>query len=720
MGTAGSRKAVALDRGSEVVAPSCPRACVLLTLLFAILDGFAVPADLEGVVRDERGRLLSGVSVSVTGQTIRTRTDADGGFQIRDAVRPLRLEIASFGYLPARVEVSPEQTGMLEIVLTTAPRLREEIVVTERSVDVGRTPPGAAVAAVSVRGAENPPSSVAELSTAVPGVALNGQGGRSQGPSIRGISRHRILTSLAGVRITGERRAGVSADFLDPFLIERIGVIRGPSSGYRGSGALGGAIEIVPREFSTWQLHSEFRSQGRETALAGGWGNETWSVGLAGRGSGNARRPSGIPVNDHFRSFSGLLETHWLRGDRSYRFSLVSSLGTDIGKAANDYPEKETTYPLERHLLARFATESVSGWSYAAGLHAQSLHTESREAGTVGDVYTDSWDLDMRAFRTVELGSRWVGEIGLDYFGRRSVDSRERAESGGALLRALDDGLEDNLGLFGSMGRDFLWVRLEGGVRLSLLRQKNAGYDSVTGSSGDGFIGAVVPIAGGIDANVAAGTGLRYPSLSERFYAGLTGRGRIIGQPSLDRERSRGIEGGLMWSGPRFFVSSRIFSTRIRDYIERIELEPDLYSYANLTRGTIRGLEVEAVGEPTDGWLISVRGHTITGHASDSGVLADVPVDRLTLGISHRERRWQSGILSQLRSPKRDPGSGEQPIPGVVLITPFARLISEGGFELSVSVTNLLNRKYLETADRKTDYAPGRSFVVGLSWVPAE
>lgn len=696
------------------------RITTVLGCVLAVLCHLAVPCDVEGVVLDEAGLPIGGARVSVRERAARTETDSSGHFRLSDLSCPVLLHVAAASRLSTQVEVPAGHESVLEIILIDQPSLREEIVVTERSAGVNPVPPGAAVATVSVHSAEGPPPSAAEMVTAVPGVALNGQGGRSQGASIRGISRHRIFTSVSGVRVTGERRAGVSADFLDPFLIDRIGVIRGPSSAYRGSGALGGIIEIVPRRFSTWQIHSEFRSQGRETALAGGWGNGIYSIGFSGRGAGNSTTPIGKPVNDHFRSFSTSFSGEWNDEDRSYQFSIISSLGSEIGKAAGDFPETVTTYPLERHLLAGFRSAAPTGWQYAAGVHAQTLHTRTQEDTSTGDVYTDSWDLDLRTSRPIAFGSEWVGEIGIDYFGRRSVDSRERASVGGAWLRALEGGLEDNLGLFASLGRDFRAVHLQGGTRLSLLRQVNSGYEAATASSGDAFVGVVVPVIEGLDVNLAAGTGLRFPSLSERFYSGLTGRGTIIGNPRLDRERSHGFEGGLMWSRPRFFVSGRLFGTRIRHYVERIELEPDLYSYANLVGRTIQGLEVEAVAQPGERWLISVRGHSISGDSVTSGPLADIPVDRLTFGISHQDRRWQGGLLTQLRDSKRKPGSGESPIPGVVLITPYLRLFSEKGLEFSLALTNLLDRTYLETADKKTDFAPGRSVVLGLSWRPSE
>ena len=76
--------------------------------------------------------------------------------------------------------------------------------------------------------------SIADLVAEAPGVSQNGQGGLFQTYSVRGVSRQRILTLVEGMRIVGERRAGVSASFLDPLLLGSVEVVRGPSSTYWG------------------------------------------------------------------------------------------------------------------------------------------------------------------------------------------------------------------------------------------------------------------------------------------------------------------------------------------------------------------------------------------------------------------------------------------------------------------------------------------------------
>ena len=77
-----------------------------------------------------------------------------------------------------------------------------------------------------------------------------------------------------------------------------------------------------------------------------------------------------------------------------------------------------------------------------------------------------------------------------------------------------------------------------------------------------------------------AGTGLRFPSLSERFFTGVTGRGFVAGNPALDPERSLNADLGLRWYGDRLFLAGYVFRNEIDDYIERVETAPEELTFA--------------------------------------------------------------------------------------------------------------------------------------------
>jgi hypothetical protein len=63
--------------------------------------------------------------------------------------------------------------------------------------------------------------SISEALTLQPSVSLNGQPGLFQTLNIRGLARQRVQSFLNGMRLTSERRGGVSASFLDPLLLRR-------------------------------------------------------------------------------------------------------------------------------------------------------------------------------------------------------------------------------------------------------------------------------------------------------------------------------------------------------------------------------------------------------------------------------------------------------------------------------------------------------------------
>lgn len=85
-------------------------------------------------------------------------------------------------------------------------------------------------------------SSAADLLRKVPGLTLDGTGRTNgQDVNLRGYDRRGVLVLVDGVR-QGTDTGHLNSTFLDPAIIKRIEVVRGPSALLYGSGALGGVI----------------------------------------------------------------------------------------------------------------------------------------------------------------------------------------------------------------------------------------------------------------------------------------------------------------------------------------------------------------------------------------------------------------------------------------------------------------------------------------------
>lgn len=85
-------------------------------------------------------------------------------------------------------------------------------------------------------------SSSADMLRRVPGVSISGTGRTNgQDVSMRGYDRRGVLTLVDGIR-QGTDTGHINSTFLDPGLVKRIEVVRGPSALLYGSGALGGVI----------------------------------------------------------------------------------------------------------------------------------------------------------------------------------------------------------------------------------------------------------------------------------------------------------------------------------------------------------------------------------------------------------------------------------------------------------------------------------------------
>jgi len=679
-----------------------------------------VASDIVGSIHSITGETVSGARIVVPDSGVLAVSDAAGNFTLPLDLLPVEIEVSHPDYLTRTVELDTSLPRSFRIEIVPRDLLREEVVVSARLPRPGFSPAGSAASPVDIEAVTLPDATLTGLVTEVPGVAPNGQAGLFQVYSIRGISRQRILTSVGGVRITSERRAGTSASFLDSFLMEGADILRGPSSAFYGSGALGGIVDVRPRRFQDWNLDFGYRSAGHENYLAGGWGDSSWSVGFVRRQASNAVDPEGGELNSHFTQYSGVISKRWDLKDHKMEFLLVPTYGEDIGKANTDYPSKTTNYPRERHLIARFRVESQNLWNFQAFLHPQDLTTRKTSGESVAEVFNNSLDMGLRGGKEFWIGGQHFLRIGADYFSRRGVDSTERRNlpvNGLSTWKSLDNASEDELGLNTSVNVNLNRLSLEGGGRFSLFRQANGNSESVSDTSWSGFGGGRFSFSEHLDLSASVGTGFRFAGLSERFFTGTTGRGQVIGNPGLDPERSLTLEAGARWITSKLLLSGFVFRNRIRNYIERIEIEPDLFSFVNLTDGVIRGVEWEGVYHPRNSYQFFLRGHHVQGTDHGGRALSDIPVDRIEWGFRNEAERIQYGFEWEYRHGKNRPGSGEKPIPSTHLVSAFMRFLITPALRGSISATNLLNRKYYSSADEKTPLAPGAGLALGVSWM---
>ena len=692
-------------------------------------EGVPVEGALVEMVEPTEGAEDSMRSESAGGRAEPTRvvTGRRGGFAFPDLAPPALLLVTHPRFEDAAVQVPVEPGRSTEpLLITLRPRqeIFDEIVVSAtRGTGGGFQPVSVAATTITPEDNPAPPSTVMDVIEGVPSVAENGQGGRFQTFSIRGTAGQRVLTMISGARIVTERRAGVALSFVDPLLVGTIDVVRGPSSSYYGSGALGGIVQLFPRRFDQLHVDVGAETSGDERWAVAGGGGESWSAAVAYRKAGDAETPDGERLFSRFEQLSGVFETRWQSaGGTEWEMIAIPTAGRDIGKPNSEFPERVTIYPEENHLIFKVGARRPGSFRFDLWAHPNDLETRvTREdrPNRIDRVVDEAFDFGANAQWELSLPGRLAGRVGLEYFGRQGVKATEdRLDgSGRRLERTVTlDGSEDQVAAYGSVRRPVGPVTVEAGTRVSWIQQNNTGFDTLDDTAWSGFVGATAPLGGGLELAANVGTGLRFPTLSERFFTGTTGRGEVISSTGLDPERSVSGDLGLRYYGERVFASGYVFRNEIDDSIERIDVEPGVRTYVNLAGATIEGFETDGFVQATETLRLGWSGQWLDGESDAGADLADIPADRLAVHATYGFGHWVASGRLQHRFEKDDPGSGEVRTPSAEIVSASLSYQIRDGFSLSLTGSNLLDETYLPSADDRAVPAPERSLGVGLRW----
>lgn len=155
--------------------------------------------------------------------------------------------------------VSAEDVLQTETVHVTASRVEQELMEVPMSVSVITSKD------IEKSGAKT----VGDLLSDIPGVEIKNDGGQGiDRVKIRGEDAFRTLVMIDGQKVAEHKSMSGAPILIDPSMIERIEVIKGPASVLYGSDAIGGAINIITKKGGTRAVQGEV-SAGMDTSASG-------------------------------------------------------------------------------------------------------------------------------------------------------------------------------------------------------------------------------------------------------------------------------------------------------------------------------------------------------------------------------------------------------------------------------------------------------------------
>lgn len=254
---------------------------LFITVFFWSIESKGQLGSISGNVANEAGDKTSHANVELAKTNQSTTTDNNGNFSFRNlAAGEYLLKITSVSYEPKeiKIKIDSNETKEINITLTKSSRsFLNEVVISSRKKEHLKEDLTSSVTIVNAKTIQdlqtvnNNASDI--LAITVPGLALSSGTSSNWGQTLRG---RQVLILVDGVpQTTPLRNGSVDMRTIDPYVVERIEVIRGASSIF-GNGAAGGMINYITKNNST---NNSLISSKTEVASTGSLLNSKGTIG---------------------------------------------------------------------------------------------------------------------------------------------------------------------------------------------------------------------------------------------------------------------------------------------------------------------------------------------------------------------------------------------------------------------------------------------------------
>ena len=312
-------------------------------------------ASVKGTITDAQNNPLAGVNIALTKLSKGTSSKKNGSYKIENIPSGTHTLTFSFvGYQSLQQKISLDENETLTLDITLKQQRLESGTITVTGTpyasDPLTTPADVDVLSGNAKFAQQQTSLGASLEE-LAGISTISTGSQVGKPVIRGLSGNRVRVLDDGIAMDFQQYGVRHGPNVDPFISERIEVVRGAASVQYGSDALGGAINVISNTipeavgsdpFIDGQALGTYASNNEEWSgglhldgASGGWG---FTGTLVRRSAGNITVPD-VPNFEESGDNSGPKFTDEL--DHTDYDQLNGSLGLgyqgDFGKVSAEY-----------------------------------------------------------------------------------------------------------------------------------------------------------------------------------------------------------------------------------------------------------------------------------------------------------------------------------------------------------------------------------------------
>lgn len=582
-------------------------------------------------------------------------------------------------------------------------RLMDEVTVTATKRSVGKLQLPYSVEIMTREDiSRNLSRTVPESLAGVPGVFVQKTNHAGGAPFVRGLTGNQSLILVDGVRLNNSIfRYGPNQymTLIDPFIVERIDVVKGTGSVQYGSDAMTGVINIQTnslkfRDRSVWSekittrvtesgmefsLRPELKYEGKRFAFIIGGSHKKFGD-LKGGDSTGFQSPSGY-------------------GEKAFDIKMMSDLGSNWIITASYQWLRQTDVPVyHKYQLENFAVNTsdpiTRGFGYlkmnkkfnrtfikeldifvSNQAIEESRYTQKNTSeilrSELDHINTISGGVDVMS----EILPAWTINSGIEMYADKVESSRTDRNINGdspTSLRGLypNDAVYTNLAIYSLHHLSLGKLKVEGGLRYNMhcatMTESTLGKIRLTPSALVFQGGLNYQLFKGLNLYANISDGFRSPNIDDLGTLGIVDFRYEVPAYDLKPERSINHEVGVKYSSKKISSSIAVFRTNLFDLITRVKTGEvingyDVYKKINVDKGFIRGWEMQANYTPSARIRLYASATSIYGQS----ITKDQPLRRMPpfnarMGGEYQISKYILGVVYDHASPQRRLESGDK------------------------------------------------------------